>query len=462
MALGLSGNLGNARFRYLDIIEALAHRIREGGLVPGTRLPTQRAVADQFGVSIATVNRAYIEAARQGLVIAHVGRGTFVAEDAAHAATPGAAVRDSERLDLTTNRWFFTERTAPLLQRAVKTISGQTGLDNLMRPQPGPGHVRHRTTGCQWLARVGVETTPDEVVICNGLQHGLSLVLTALAQPGDVILTEELTYPGIKLLDQAHGIRVRGLPIDDNGLSAEAVDEACTREGARFLVCTPSVHNPTNVMMGDKRRRQLAEIAQRHDLIIIECDNNEIPPAHPLKPLCSFAEERSFHISSAWRVSGFGIHLGFIRTPQAHAGRIATALRATTWLISPLLAEIFSIWMGDGTIEQILDWHRTENARRLDLARRILASHDIQIHADSPNVWVTLPAPWRSEDFAGHAEARGVLVTTADMFAVGRTIAPHAVRISLGGARDLSSLEQGLRDLSDILAEGPHPARLVL
>lgn len=462
MSLDFSENLGNARFRYLDIIEALARRIREGGLAPGTRLPAQRAVADQLGVSIATVNRAYGEAARQGLVTAHVGRGTFVAEDAANAATPDTVARDSERVDLATNRLFFAERTAPLLQRAIKTISEHAGLDNLIRPQPGPGHVRHRAAGCQWLARVGVEATPDEVVICNGLQHGLSLVLTALARPGDLILTEELTYPGIKLLDQAHGIRVRGLPMDDNGLSAESVDEACTREGARFLVCTPSIHNPTNVMMPEKRRRQLAEIAQRHDLIIIECDNNEIPPAHPLRPLCSFAEERSFHISSAWRVSGFGIHLGFIRAPRAHAGRIATALRATTWLISPFLAEIFSIWMGDGTMKQILGWHRAENARRLDLARRILASHDIQIHADSPNVWISLPAPWRSEDFAGHAEAKGVLVTTADMFAVGRTIAPHAVRISLGGARDLLSLEQGLSDLSDILAEGPHPARLVL
>ena len=77
----LSTQHGGGRFRYLEIVEALRRSIRDGGLTPGTRLPPQRAVAVQLGVSIATVNRAYVEAARRGLIVGHVGRGTFVAAE---------------------------------------------------------------------------------------------------------------------------------------------------------------------------------------------------------------------------------------------------------------------------------------------------------------------------------------------------------------------------------------------
>lgn len=459
-AFDLSAQPAGARFRYLEIVEALRRSIRDGGLTPGTRLPPQRAVAAQLGVSIATVNRAYVEAARRGLIVAHVGRGTFVAEEPAAVGLSGD--KAGAGIDLTTNRLSFGEGAVPHLLSAVRAICDYAELDELMRPRPGPGHHRHRVAGCKWLAQVGVEAKPDEVVICNGLQHGLSLILTAFAAPGDVILTEELSYPGIKLLDKAHNVAVRGVAIDGEGLCPDAVDAACAEGRARFLISTPSIHNPTNAMMPVGRRKALAKLAERRDLLIVECDNNEIPPVNPLPQLCDFAKERSFHVSSAWRVSGAGIHLGFIRASAEHARRIAMALQATTWMTSPLQAEIFSIWINDGTTERILGWHRNENARRLAVAEKVLGSYDIGTHPDSPNVWIHLPAPWRAEDFAQIAARRGVLVTTADNFAVGRTAAPHAVRVSLGGARDHESLERGLTHLADILAEGPRPAKLVL
>ena len=456
----LSTQHGGERFRYLEIVEALRRSIRDGGLTPGTRLPPQRAVAAQLGVSIATVNRAYVEAARRGLIVGHVGRGTFVAEEPSAVGPSGREA--AADIDLTTNRLSFGEGAVPHLLSAIRAIGEYAELDELMRPRPGPGHHRHRVAGCKWLAKVGVEAKPDEVVICNGLQHGLSLILTAFAEPDDAILTEELNYPGIKLLDKAHNVNVQGLAIDAEGLCPDAIEAACARGRARFLICTPSIHNPTNAMMPVGRRKALAKLAERHDLLIIECDNNEIPPVDPLPQLCDFAKERSFHVSSAWRVSGAGIHLGFIRASIEHAQRIALALQATTWMISPLQAEIFSIWINDGTAERILGWHRNENARRLAIAMKVLGDRDIGSHPDSPNIWIHLPAPWRSEDFAQLAARRGVLVTTADNFAVGRTVAPHAVRVSLGGARDHESLERGLRHLADILAEGPRPAKLVL
>lgn len=461
MDLDLSDKPDAAKFRYLEIVDALGRKIREGGLLPGTRLPTQRTVANQLGISIATVNRAYVEAARRGLVVAHVGRGTFVAGEPED-EPGGAKGQKNAAIDLTTNRLTLGFGAAAHLKNAMQVVySGQNRADVLL-PQPGPGHRRHRIAGCKWLKWMGIDADPDEVAICHGLQHGLSLILAAFAKPGDTILTEELNYPGIKLLDKVHDVRIKGLPMDDEGLIPEGVEEACAARRARFLVCTPSLHNPTNAVMPAKRRKALARIAERHDLLIIECDNNEIPLASPPPSLCGLAGDRGFHISSAWRVSGSGIHLGFIRAPAAHAARVALALQATTWMVSPLFGEIFSIWIDDGTAARTLEWHREENARRLGLARKILDARAIGAHPDSANVWLRLPAPWRHEDFAQLAAVRGVLVTTADVFAVGRTVAPHAIRISLGGERELASLERGLRILAELLAAGPHPAKLLV
>jgi DNA-binding transcriptional MocR family regulator len=299
-------------------------------------------------------------------------------------------------------------------------------------------------------------------VVCNGLQHGVSLVLSTFAKPGDVLLTEELNFPGFRLLEYAHPIEVRGIAIDGEGLQPVSLDDACRKSDASFLLYTPFVHSPTNAVASVDRRKQIAEVAERHNLMIIECDNNEIPPTHPMRPISELVPSRSIYVSTAWRATGFGICVGYIHAPKEFISKLTSALQATTWMLSPLQLEIFRQWMDTGTVQRILGWHRQENARRLKIAQSLLKGHEWRAHEASPHIWLPLPEPWRYEDFTRHAAQEGVLVLSADEFAIGRSPVPHAIRISLGGVRDINLLESALKKLGRILSGQPPLRRAVV
>jgi DNA-binding transcriptional MocR family regulator len=139
--------------------------------------------------------------------------------------------------------------------------------------------------------------------------------------------------------------------------------------------------------------------------------------------------------------------------------RIAAAIRGTTWMAAPLMAEIAARWIADGTAESILRRKRKEAAARQRLAARILPG-DARGHPAAYHVWLGLPRPWRSEAFAEAARQRGVLVTPAPAFAIGRGAVPDAVRVCLGAARDRAALERGLGVLAELLETAPLPAPL--
>jgi DNA-binding transcriptional MocR family regulator len=101
---------------------------------------------------------------------------------------------------------------------------------------------------------------------------------------------------------------------------------------------------------------------------------------------------------------------------------------------------------------------RQEIAARQSLARQILGGHvSVFARPESIHLWLTLPEPWRAEQFVTQARARGVLVASPELFAVGRTAVAHAVRVSLGFVADRAELEAGLRVLADML-ENPRRA----
>src|SRR5262249_54644512 len=150
-----------------------------------------------------------------------------------------------------------------------------------------------------------------------------------------------------------------------------------------------------------------------------------------------------------------GLRVGFIVAPDALVPRIAAAIRGTTWMAAPLMAEIAAEWIDDGTAEQILSRKRKEAAARQRLAARALERFEIQTRPDSYRRGLHVPRPWRSETFAEAARRSGVAVTPAAAFAVARAGVPEAVRVCLGGARDRGELERALHVLAGLLGSAP-------
>ncbi len=438
--------------KYRVIADAIDEDVQNGALRAGTKLPPHRDLAGHLGVTVTTVTRAYTEAARRGLTSGHVGRGTFIR---------GAEMddaRDDSVIDLTINILMPDREVAVLESRLFqRRVLPWTELLGYVRP---PGHLRHRQAMAAWLGALGLPARPEHLALTAGAQHAMATSFSAVTRPGDIVLTEELTYSGMKRLAKQLNLKIRGVPMDSEGLRPDALEAACRASRARVLYCMPRLQNPTSAIMSDRRRRQIAAIATKYRLTVIEDDTYgfHVPHTAPLMPLIP---ERTIFVTSLSKSLFPGLRLGCVVAQPAVLEKVCEAISATMIMPSPIGADLLCGWLEDGTAARIAEWKRHETTARQAIARRLLDGERLQSNPASPHVWLHLPGRWRSDDFMAAARARGVYVNPSAEFAVVDQH-PRAVRLCLGTPRTRAGLEEALTRIVSALADRGLPTRAVV
>lgn len=435
--------------RYRAIAEALAAAVADGTLLPGTRLPTHRELAEALGVTVGTVTRAYAEAEARGLTEGTVGRGTFVREPRVQAPRM-IAPQGPGLVDLSVNRPTLAPQV-PALAETLTELARAPDLATLLGYTPDAGLPAHREAAAAWIGELGLAVRGEQVVIACGAQNALLATITALTEPGDVMLTEALGYPGTLAIASQARLRVHGVAIDREGLIPEAFAEACERLRPRLLACVANLHNPTTAVLSAARRARIAEIARAHDVLILDDDVYGFLIENRPPPLASFAPERSCYVTCTSKALVPGLRVGFVAGPTELVGRVAAAVRTSVWMAPPLMAEIAARWISDGTAARLMAWQREEGRARQALAAQYLGRWRPECQPCGFHLWLPLPEPWTVGGYVAAARARGVAVTPSEVFVVGRGAAPPAIRVCLGGPAMREELERGLATLAELL-----------
>jgi DNA-binding transcriptional MocR family regulator len=203
--------------------------------------------------------------------------------------------------------------------------------------------------------------------------------------------------------------------------------------------------------MSESRRRELAAIARSRDLFLVEDAANRMLVRKPPRALRDFAPERTFLVASVSKVLTPGLRVAFVVGPRDRLDALSRIAWATHWMPSPIGAEIVSMWLEDGTVERTLELKRREAVRRQAVVRKILGARSLSAHRDSLHMWLRLPSQWRVDRFADAATKQNIIVTPSTAFWTRKTIAPSAIRISLGGLDDVRTLADGLDKLRALL-----------
>jgi len=328
--------------------------------------------------------------------------------------------------------------------------------------QPHAGARHNRAAGSAWIGWAGLEAPIERIVVTGGGQHAILVSLMALAKPGDEILVEEFTYPGISDLAAHLHLRLRTVKLDREGMIPESLDEACRAGKPTALYCISSFQNPTAAMMSEKRRQDIAMVAMDHQLTVIEDDVFGFL-APDARPLSSFLpEELFFYITSTSKSIAPGMRIGYLLAPSAMIERLSVSVLRTLVNAPPAMAELATSLITDGVAGRIVEWKRKEIAARQDIAARVLAGLDMQTQPNSPHLWVRLPEPWRTDAFVARARHRGILLNSAESFAVGHETDVQAVRITLGPPATRSSLEEGLHEIVRMVSRVPEAYELVV
>jgi DNA-binding transcriptional MocR family regulator len=444
---------------YRRIVEALNVDIASGRLHRGQQLPTHRALAKALGIDLTTVTRAYAEARQRGLTEARVGRGTFVAESMAHVRHAAAG---QPQFDLSMNLppQPMEADLEGRLTRGIAAIQREVGFSAHLNYREPEGSKAERDIAAGWLRARVPDARGDRLVICPGTQNALFNLLIALTSPGDVVLTETLTYPGIKAAASYAGVRLVGVPIDKEGILPDALHSACRQHAPKAVYLIPTIHNPTTATMSLARRQEVAAILRANDVLLLEDDAYGMLDPTAV-PIASLIPERTYFAASLSKCIAPGLRVSFLMTPDPDsAGLLAAALRASVQMPAFLMVALVTRWLKDGSADAIIGAIRAEAAARQKLAAEVLARHAFARHPNGHHVWIPLPRTWSRSEFASHVQWQGLAIVNAEAFSVEES-PPNAIRVSLGAASSRAELVRALEILSTALKSSAARTRVV-
>lgn len=426
---------------------------------PGSRLPSVRELMRDLRVSPVTVQRALEHLAREGVLEAHPGQGTFVA----HRAMPDLAVADLDWQSVALgpartsvgvlgdlclvppdqvqalNAGYLPAELQPtaLLVAAAARALRRPGVWSRM-PIEGLPPLR------SWFAaETGDAYQPYEVTICPGTQAANAAAFRALAAPGDPVLIESPTYLGALAAAQAAGLRMVPVPTDADGVRPDLLAEAFRRTGARLFYCQPSHSNPTGSVLSAARRLAVLAAVADAGAFLIEDDwardfhlgDEAFPP-----PLAvADRDGHVIYVRSLTKCAAPGLRIGAICARGPALERLRAARLVDDFFVPGILQETALQLVTAPTWPRHLRRLRMALRERRDALASALRTHlgpDCLPHMPSGglHLWVRLPDGVSDLDVEQRAAARGILVSAGRHWYPAEPPAPY-LRLSFAAAK---------------------------
>lgn len=431
---------------YMALVDAIADAIESGELKVGDRLPPQRRLAWKLGLNPSTTMQAYREAARRHLVSGEVGRGTYVLEGSKESSLFLIKNHSDSKthIDLSVNVPAIEINNHDTKETLLKLAqSDRLAAENYLTPE---AITLGQSMAAKWLALRGVNCQPANVKLCAGAQQGILAVLLSFCYAGDPVLVEELTAPGIKAVGRQLHLPLYGVPLDEKGIIPEEFDRLIRTTGAKVVVLTPVLQNPTGSVMDRQRKAELVEVILKHQLIVLEDDIYGALSDEP--PLYNLLPDNCLLVTSFSKTVSAGLRLGYIAGNKKLLAQVDPDAQMTSWAVSPLSLAVACEWIADGTAQARLRWQQTEVVQRWRLAYKIVGRYMQNTHQPGPHIW--LKAPFPQPELAKLCVEVGVEVVPADVFAV-RKQHLNAIRISLTAAKSQVELKIALEAIAAVL-----------
>jgi DNA-binding transcriptional MocR family regulator len=334
-------------------------------LAPGMRLPSSRSLAEKHGISRTTVLKAYEELWGQGYLESRPGSYTTVRaktpvavplkkeerslidwDDAISRASkelydsvscfPSSAYRPSSLDMLDMASLDIDHRILPTedFKRCMTNVVVEnTHIFNYGRAE---GDMRLRESISARLRIHGIYCDPEEVLITNGSQQSLDLIIRFFARAGSTMITESPTYMYAMPLMRFYGVRVADVEMREDGMNLNVLERKLKKSKPEFIYTMPNFQNPTGITMSQSNREGLLSIAERNRIPIVE-DAFEEEMKYFGKvpmPIKSMDTNRIvIYMSSFSKVLFPGIRTGWIAADRDFIRRI-TALKKVTDLSS--------------------------------------------------------------------------------------------------------------------------------
>jgi len=433
---------------YKALAAMLEEDIRSGKLLPGTKLPPQRELADYLDINLSTVSRAFKLCEQNGFISATIGNGTFVASDAgvSHFLSP-----NPDHVVIEMGAILPSTEPNKILTEYLQMMLSEPDVEKLLKYGPAGGTQWQREAAVKWIGRAGLKTDVDRILFSAGGQNAITAVLASLFKAGDKIGTDPLTYPGIKTAAKMLGIQLVPVEWENQEITEEGLINACKNDKIKGLYIIPDYHNPTTHVMSVTTRRMIARTAEKYQLIVIEDAINSLLKDTPHPPVASFAPEQIIYIHSLSKILSPGLRLAYLSVPEMFRKEIGAGIYNQNINVSTLLLELSTRLILSGRAECIAAERRAYTKTQNDIVNRYLREYEVAGEDYCNFRWIVLPEAFTGKSFEICAKAEGVQLYSGERFLVGNSKTRNAVRISVTAARSPSEFEEGIKRLKRLL-----------
>jgi 2-aminoadipate transaminase len=378
---------------YVQLKEALTGAIGSGVLPTGTRLPSERELARELGLSRTTVVTAYRELESLGLVRSHVGRGTFVCAVPEPGDAPFAwrgkvswrvenlggklslrhlmnGNQDDQFISFAAGEPAFECFPLEEYRRVItQTLKQHARLALGLAPTEGQPVLRRAVA-----RRFG--TMPERVLILSGSQQGIDLIARCLIDHSDTIIIDRPGYVGAIQTFRAAGANIVGWDVVRADL--DELEDLIVRHRPKLIYTDPTFQNPTGRTMALKERQDLLKLAARYRIPIIEDDPwretyLDSPPPLPLYQLD--VHNIVIHLGTFSKVLAPGLRLGWLAASEYIIDQLASIKQHENLFNEGLSQIAIAEFLQSGLFDSHLENLRREHAKKRDALRRAAAEH---------------------------------------------------------------------------------------
>ncbi len=464
---------GSATPIYRQLYEQIAVRIRTGRLADGSRLLPTRELAGLLGLNRTTIAAAYEALEKDGILKAHVGRGSFVCspeqsvafdwEERLRSVRPDRGLQqaiwpaDGEFINFISSRPDQGMFRVQALRRAADRELAAHG-ETILQLGATEGYAPLREFLLAEMRSTGEAGGDDEILVTSGCQQGLDLVAKTLVPPGETVFLEDPVYPGARDLFLAAGAQVRGIPVGPAGISIPDLEPELSRQRPRLFLVTPNFQNPTGATLPLEARRELLRLAARFQAAVVENDvyaglryrGAELPSLKSLD-----RDGRVIYLRSFSKIAFPGLRVGWCVAPRAVLRRLIRAKQLTDLHTDQLSQAVLYRLSAEGALADHLQQVLRHGAARLQAAVEACRAEmppgvEFLAPEGGMHLWLQLPAPLDAGELLSRARAEKVLFIPGRFFAVDR---PHsgALRLSFAGLPP-EKIRRGVATLAGLVA----------
>lgn len=430
---------------YRQVVQYVCDKVANGEWSIGSRLPSQRALAESFGVNRSTISTAIDELTSYGIISGKSGAGTQIVSNTWSLMLPtkpswkklissgylqenNRRMQQINRLEFAPDiirlgtgeldpRLFPKQMWTEILQKLSVEITSLGYAEPL-------GIMELRRAIVEHMRQFGIEVSVKNVLITSGALQGLQLIASCMLEEGSTVFTEAPTYLKSLQMFQSAGLNLKGIPMDHDGLEYWKMDKQLHPTEPSILYTIPTNQNPTGITMSNVRRKELMDFCIKNRLPIIEdgayqelCFDND--SAVPLKAI----DENGMvmYLGSASKTLAPGLRIGWVIAAEPVIQRLGDAKMQMDYGASSLSQLVFAEFLQSGKYEEYLTSLKKILKQRRDNALATLNEyfHDIatwDVPIGGFYIWLTFNDDVEVDGLFERALDKGILLNPGDIY----------------------------------------------